>query len=104
MLVLFLTLPSFPPAGTPKHLDYETVKADLNSVEGVKQAHSLHIWSLTLNRTALSAHLALGKLFSDFLFKCVMIISLPPSLLAPSPPPPPPPPPPQNLVLMVMMY
>ena len=48
-------------AGTPKHLDYEAVKADLNSVEGVKQAHSLHIWSLTLNRTALSAHLALGK-------------------------------------------
>ena len=45
--------------GTPKHLDYEEVKNDLNAVEGVKQAHSLHIWSITLNRTALSAHLAL---------------------------------------------
>ena len=48
--------------GTPKHLDYEEVKGDLTSVQGVKQAHSLHIWSLTLNRTALSAHLVLRKL------------------------------------------
>ena len=46
--------------GTPKHLDYEEVKGDLCSVEGVMQAHSLHIWSLTLNRTALSAHLVLS--------------------------------------------
>ena len=29
-------------------------------MEGVKHAHSLQIWSLTLNRTALAVHLALG--------------------------------------------
>ena len=34
------------------------MKADLQEVAGVKQAHSLHIWSLTTTRTALSAHLA----------------------------------------------
>ena len=53
-----------PSTGTPKHIDYEEVKADLNAVPGVKQAHSLHIWSLTLNRTALAAHLVLGRLLA----------------------------------------
>ncbi len=43
--------------GTPSHIDYEDVKADLEEIHGVKQAHSLHIWSLTTTRTALSAHL-----------------------------------------------
>ncbi len=46
--------------GTPKHIDYEDVRDALQELEGVKHAHSLHIWSLTLNKTALSAHLALG--------------------------------------------
>ena len=58
--------------GTPKHLDYEEVKNDLNAVEGVKQAHSLHIWSITLNRTALAAHLALGQSSSSSL--CVHVL------------------------------
>ena len=53
-------MPCPPSTGTPKHIDYEEVKADLCAVEGVRQAHSLHIWSLTLNRTALAAHLVLG--------------------------------------------
>ena len=48
-------------AGTPKHINYEAVKADLAGIEGVKHAHSLQIWSLTLNRTALAVHLALGE-------------------------------------------
>ena len=47
-------------AGTPKHIDYEAVKNDLVGLDGVKNAHSLQIWSLTLNRTALAVHLALG--------------------------------------------
>ena len=47
-------------AGTPKHIDYEELKENLMKVEGVRSAHSLYIWSLTLNRIALSAHLVLG--------------------------------------------
>ena len=46
---------------TPRHVNYEEVKRDLGKVAGVKHAHSLHIWSLTLTRTALAAHLALGE-------------------------------------------
>ena len=47
--------------GTPRHINYESVLRDLNGVEGVKLAHNLHIWSLTMSKTAAAAHLALGK-------------------------------------------
>ena len=45
--------------GTPSHIDFEDVKADLEEIPGVKSAHSLHIWSLTTTRTALAAHLTI---------------------------------------------
>ena len=48
-------------AGTPKHINYKELKEDLEDVSGVRKAHSLHVWSLTLNRTALAAHLVIGK-------------------------------------------
>ena len=61
-----LPLPSLssPPLlsqGTPKHINFEEVKEDLEKIDGVKQAHSLYIWSLTLNKIALAAHLVLGE-------------------------------------------
>ena len=37
------------------------MKEDLEEIDGVKQAHSLHIWSLTLDKIALAAHLVLGE-------------------------------------------
>ena len=54
-----LPLPLSP--GTPNHINFEAVKEDLEEIDGVKQAHSLHIWSLTLNKIALAAHLVLGE-------------------------------------------
>ena len=54
-------------AGTPKHINYKELKEDLEKINGVKKAHSLHIWSLTLNRTALAAHLVIGK----WLYRCM---------------------------------
>ena len=32
----------------------------LENIEGVVSAHSLHIWSLTVNKAALAVHLAIG--------------------------------------------
>ena len=37
------------------------MKEDLGKIDGVKQAHSLHIWSLILDKIALAAHLVLGE-------------------------------------------
>jgi len=42
---------------TPKDIDYNLLKADLESVAGVKTAHSLHVWCLTLDKYALAVHL-----------------------------------------------
>ncbi|XP_065919320.1 proton-coupled zinc antiporter SLC30A2-like isoform X2 [Dysidea avara] len=47
--------------GTPRNIDYAAVLEDLSSIEGVRLAHSLYIWSLTLNNPALAAHLAVDS-------------------------------------------
>ncbi|CAG8719677.1 21378_t:CDS:2, partial [Racocetra persica] len=44
---------------TPPHIDAHAVRADLEEISGVKSVHDLHIWELTVGRTALTAHLQL---------------------------------------------
>ncbi|XP_042725925.1 zinc transporter 8 [Lagopus leucura] len=44
--------------GTEKELSYDAVKARILAVEKVESVHSLHLWSLTMNQTILSAHVA----------------------------------------------
>ena len=57
---VILLYPPLHPAA-PKNIEYEAVKEDFGKIDGVKQAHSLHIWSLTLDKIALAAHLVLGE-------------------------------------------
>ena len=42
-------------------MDFKEVKQSLLSISGVKEIHNLRIWSLTMDKIALSVHLALGK-------------------------------------------
>uniref|UniRef100_A0A1I7Y1M1 Zinc transporter 2 n=1 Tax=Steinernema glaseri TaxID=37863 RepID=A0A1I7Y1M1_9BILA len=44
---------------TPRHIDYSELRNDLLSVTNVKTVHSLHVWSLNMENTALSVHLAI---------------------------------------------
>ncbi|KAF4526080.1 hypothetical protein B566_EDAN007573 [Ephemera danica] len=44
--------------GAPRHIDYSTVMTALQGLEGVRSAHSLQLWSLSLSQTAAIAHLA----------------------------------------------
>ncbi|XP_055402839.1 proton-coupled zinc antiporter SLC30A8 [Bubalus kerabau] len=44
--------------GVPKHLSYNGVKELTLAVDGVVSAHSLHVWSLTMNQVILSVHVA----------------------------------------------
>uniref|UniRef100_A0A8B9P3W4 Proton-coupled zinc antiporter SLC30A8 n=1 Tax=Apteryx owenii TaxID=8824 RepID=A0A8B9P3W4_APTOW len=44
--------------GTTKGLTYDSVKARILAVEKVESIHNLHLWSLTMNQTILSAHVA----------------------------------------------
>ncbi|NXW02858.1 ZNT8 protein, partial [Fregetta grallaria] len=44
--------------GTSKGFVYDAVKARILAVEKVQSVHNLHLWSLTMNQTILSAHVA----------------------------------------------
>ncbi|XP_076366420.1 proton-coupled zinc antiporter SLC30A2-like [Tachypleus tridentatus] len=65
ILVLFTTLTIMRDAvhvlmeGFPRELNYAVIKTDLQNIQGVKMAHSLHIWSLTIDTNALAVHLAI---------------------------------------------
>eukprot|EP00731_Ephydatia_muelleri_P013394 Em0007g704a len=65
VLVLFSTINILRDAilvlmeGTPMDVDFDEIKNGLLAVRGVKSVHNLGIWSLTLNKTAVAAHLVL---------------------------------------------
>ncbi|XP_005151047.2 proton-coupled zinc antiporter SLC30A8 [Melopsittacus undulatus] len=44
--------------GTSKGFAYDEVKTRILAVEKVESVHNLHLWSLTMNQTVLSAHVA----------------------------------------------
>jgi cobalt-zinc-cadmium efflux system protein len=43
--------------GVPVHLSYEEIGRALTRVPGVAAVHDLHVWQMTTDRTAMSAHL-----------------------------------------------
>lgn len=45
--------------GVPAHLSTERIGRTLAAVPGVKSVHDLHIWTLSSNRVALSAHIVI---------------------------------------------
>ncbi|CAF1172374.1 unnamed protein product [Adineta steineri] len=47
--------------GVPSNVDYTQVVEDLMHVFGVRNAHSLHIWSLSTQKIALSVHIAIDN-------------------------------------------
>lgn len=48
-------------------MDHEVVRDTFTSVDGIVAVHNLRIWGLTTDKTALSAHLAIGKLKTWYL-------------------------------------
>lgn len=48
--------------GVPAHLSLEQVGQALAGVPGVRSVHDLHVWTLSSNRIALSAHLVIESL------------------------------------------
>jgi Co/Zn/Cd efflux system component len=58
--LIFLHLFCFA-SGVPSSINYTRVVDDLFQLPGVRNVHSLHIWSLSLQKTALSVHIAIGE-------------------------------------------
>lgn len=48
--------------GVPLYLDVEQIGRALAEHEGIHSVHDLHVWSLSAERTALSAHLVIGDI------------------------------------------
>lgn len=46
--------------GTPPSLNYTEIKQLFLRIEGIRRVHNLHVWNLSSNKIALSAHLAIG--------------------------------------------
>lgn len=46
---------------TPTFLDYTDIMEAFMQVDGVIRVHNLRLWSLSINKNALSAHLAIGN-------------------------------------------
>jgi len=49
--------------GVPRNINYQEMKQDLMWLPGVKAVHSLNVWSLTMDKVVVSAHIAVGQLF-----------------------------------------
>ncbi|XP_037541589.1 zinc transporter 2 [Nematolebias whitei] len=47
--------------GSPKEIEFNSVKEVLLSVKAVKSMHSLHLWALTLGQSLVSVHLAIEE-------------------------------------------
>lgn len=54
--------------GVPRSIEYSSLRRDLKSIDGVRSVHSLHAWSLTLDKNAIAVHLAIGRTF----FSCTI--------------------------------
>ena len=54
--------------GIPHDINFSVAKDTFLTVPGIVTVHNLRIWGLTTDKTALSAHLVIGKLQSHDLF------------------------------------
>lgn len=48
--------------GVPGNLDLEEVRRSMTAIEGVREIHDLHIWRVSSERVALSAHVVIADL------------------------------------------
>jgi len=51
--------------GTPPTVNWAKVKAAISAIEGVKDIHDLHIWTITSGRDSLTCHLLIEKDFDS---------------------------------------
>lgn len=45
----------------PRGVDFNDVLNTFLTIDGVQRVHNLRIWALSLDKTALAAHLAISK-------------------------------------------
>lgn len=63
--------------GVPAHLNHQVVGMQLAKIDGVAGVHDLHIWNMSAERIALSAHLAIQapERWPSILFDCQRMLA-----------------------------
>lgn len=67
VIICFTTIPVFKDCikvmmeGTPEHVDVEKLMEDIFAIEGVEEIHDFHLWSISVGKFALSAHIQSDK-------------------------------------------
>jgi cobalt-zinc-cadmium efflux system protein len=41
---------------TPRHIDLQVVRTQMEAIPGIESVHDLHVWSVTPSMVAMSAH------------------------------------------------
>lgn len=62
--------------GTPTYMDYNEIQNIFLDIEGVRRVHNLRIWGLSINKVALSAHLAIGNNSIDYVKASMNLLSI----------------------------
>lgn len=63
VIICFTTVPVFKDCikvmmeGTPDHINVETLMEEIFAIEGVEEIHDFHVWSISVGKFALSAHI-----------------------------------------------
>ncbi|MEP7273018.1 MAG: cation diffusion facilitator family transporter [Acidobacteriota bacterium] len=52
--------------GTPSHINAASVESAIKTVKGVREVHDLHIWTITSDRHALTAHVVIDDLSEGY--------------------------------------
>lgn len=52
--------------GTPAHINLAALEAAMKTVPGVRAIHDLHVWTITSNRHALTAHVVIDDLSESY--------------------------------------
>lgn len=47
--------------GMPRGINFQEVMKLIYTIPGIVKVHNLRIWSLSMDKTALSAHIVIGK-------------------------------------------
>ena len=62
-------------SGTPRGISYNDVRESLLRIDGVKEVHNLRIWALTMDKTAVSAHVALGRWLTKYNLSMYVVVT-----------------------------
>ena len=63
IIVCFTTIPVFKDCirvmmeGTPENINVEKLMEDIYAIDGVEEIHDFHVWSISVGKFALSAHI-----------------------------------------------